>query len=76
LGAKVAWPRVLVDGGHGMVFGVLELSTANEVERTSTQLTVKKMRGRKFDNRPVKVRIHPGKRNNLPSPKEPQTETV
>jgi len=61
LGAKVAWPRVLVDGGHGMVFGVLELSTANEVERTSTQLTVKKMRGRKFDNRPVKVRIHPGK---------------
>jgi len=40
---------------------ILELSTANEVGNTFTQLTVKKMRGRKFDNRPVKVRIRPGK---------------
>ena len=26
-----------------------------------TQLTVKKMRGRKFDNRPVKIKVHPGR---------------
>jgi len=46
---------------EGVMDCILELSTANEVERTFTQLTVKKMRGRKFDNRPVKIRIHPGK---------------
>jgi len=26
-----------------------------------TQLTVKKMRRRKFDNRPVKIKVHPGR---------------
>ncbi|OLE90877.1 MAG: hypothetical protein AUF79_08035 [Crenarchaeota archaeon 13_1_20CM_2_51_8] len=46
---------------EGVMDCILELSTANEVGQSFTQLTVKKMRGRKFDNRPVKVRIHPGK---------------
>ncbi len=46
---------------EGVMDCILELSTANEVGNTFTQLTVKKMRGRKFDNRPVKIRVHPGK---------------
>src|SRR6266487_2356385 len=46
---------------EGVVDCVLELSTANDAGRTFTQLMIKKMRGRKFDNRPVKIRIHPGK---------------
>src|SRR6266571_1552858 len=46
---------------EGVMDSVLELSTANEAGHMFTQLTVKKMRGRKFDNRPVKVRIRPGK---------------
>jgi KaiC/GvpD/RAD55 family RecA-like ATPase len=46
---------------EGVMDCVLELSTANEAGHMFTKLTVKKMRGRKFDNRAVKVRIHPGK---------------
>src|SRR6266705_1005825 len=46
---------------EGVMDSVLELSTANEAGHMFTQLTVKKMRGRKFDNRPVKIRIHQGK---------------
>ena len=46
---------------EGVVDCVFELSTANDAGRTFTQLMIKKMRGRKFDNRPVKIRIHPGK---------------
>ena len=44
---------------EGVVDCVLELSTANDAGQTFTQLMIKKMRGRKFDNRPVKIRIHP-----------------
>jgi len=46
---------------EGVVDCVLELSTANDAGHTFTQLMIKKMRGRKFDNRPMKVRVHPGK---------------
>ncbi len=46
---------------EGVVDSVVELATASEAGQPFTQLTVKKMRGRKFDNRPVRLRIHPGK---------------
>jgi len=46
---------------EGVVDCVLELSTASDAGQTLTQLMIKKMRGRKFDNRPVKIRIHPAR---------------
>jgi len=46
---------------EGVVDCVLELSTASDAGQTVTQLMIKKMRGRKFDNRPVKIRIHPAR---------------
>jgi len=58
--SKTASKSALVEL-EGVMDCILELSTANEIGNTFTQLTVKKMRGRKFDNRPVKIRVHPGK---------------
>lgn len=40
---------------------VLELTTIGEMGNPSAQLNVRKMRGRKFDNRPARIRIHQGK---------------
>src|SRR5207244_6326053 len=54
-------PKQVLAELEGAVDCVLELSTALQSGRPFTQLTVKKMRGRKFDNRPVKTRIHPSK---------------
>src|SRR5438876_533672 len=61
------WPIIKLASAHlldcelGERSSRLELSTALQSGRPFTQLTVKKMRGRKFDNRPVKTRIHPSK---------------
>jgi KaiC/GvpD/RAD55 family RecA-like ATPase len=54
-------PKSVLTELEGAVDGVLELSTALQAGQQSTQLAVKKMRGRKFDNRPVRIRIDPSK---------------
>lgn len=43
------------------VDSIITLDTTTAAGQMFTELTVKKMRGRKFDNRPVKIRVHPGK---------------
>ena len=43
------------------VDSIITLDTTTAEGQMFTQLTVKKMRGRKFDNRPVKIRVHPGR---------------
>ena len=43
------------------VDSIITLDTTTAEGQMFTQLTVKKMRGRKFDNRPVKIKIHPGR---------------
>ena len=54
-------PRSALNELEGVMDCVLELSTADRSGDSSTHLTVRKMRGRKFDNRPVPTRIRPGK---------------
>jgi len=54
-------PKPALTELEGAVDGVLELSTTLQAGQPSTQLSVKKMRGRKFDNRPVRVRFDPRK---------------
>ncbi len=43
------------------VDSIITLDTTTDEGQMFTQLTVKKMRGRKFDNRPVKIKVHPGR---------------
>ena len=43
------------------VDSIITLDTTTAEGQLFTQLTVKKMRGRKFDNRPVKIKVHPGR---------------
>ncbi len=47
---------------EGAADSVLEMTTVSEMGNNWTaQLIIRKMRGRKFDNRPVRIRIHQGK---------------
>jgi len=41
------------------VDSIITLDTTTAEGQMFTELTVNKMRGRKFDNRPVKIRVHP-----------------
>src|SRR5438128_4828678 len=43
------------------VESIITLHTTAAEGQMFTQLTVKKMRGRKFDNRPVRIKVHPGR---------------
>ena len=43
------------------VDSIITLDTTTTEGQMFTQLTVKKMRGRKFDNRPAKIKVHPGR---------------